>query len=235
MNTQNEVLVAFSYCGEHVKSKVGNVPPLEHLLCLIKCMDFINEGPTKYPLLVSATNFSIDHPWEEERILGWEVYKRAAVISTKNNPGHQLGACWTIRYAMEYASVMNYKYLFFTADDILFSNIDVVDKVINKMKTNDLGYLGARWGNSPITLSTQVFCVKIEDFVDVSKRKFIFNPVVFGGRGSILEEYMFDIVARNHIKHEVAPGICYTHTHHTDELLKLTRDELIRKANPGQY
>jgi hypothetical protein len=221
-----EILVAFSYCGDHIKSTVGHISPSDHARALLACMDNINPE-NKYPLLVSSTKYTIDLPEEDERMINWQIYKKAAIISTRENPGHQRGACWIIRYAMEYAGFMGYEYMFFTADDVLFKNKNVVENSVKLMRERDLGYLGSDWQGEK-ALNTQVFCIRVSDFVDVVGRKFLINPIVFAGRGTCLEHYMYHIVTSHGINYEINnTEISYTdyiHTHDARLILKIADD-----------
>lgn len=223
-----KTLLAFSYCGEHLKSIIGHINAIDHIKCLLACMD--NTNPTnKHPMLITATKFSIDNRDEDERVASWELIKRATVISTPYNPGHQHGACWTIRYAMEYAGYMGYDYMFYTADDILFEDPDIVDKIINRMTENNLGYIGSTWGGTA-DLSTQVFGIKVSDFVNIQERKFIFNPIVFASLGVLLEQYMYSVVKAYKINYEIY-NMQYHHHHHPHEIFtKLKLIEEKRKA-----
>jgi hypothetical protein len=215
-----KILVAFSYCGEHIKSVIGRIDALNHMKCLMACMDNVNND-NKYPMLVSATKFSIDNRNENERMLSWELLKKATVISTNDNPGHQQGACWTVRYAMEFAGYMGYDYMFYTADDIVFDNPTVVEDTITTMIENELGYIGSTWGGGG-DLSTQIFGIKVSDFVDIEKRMFLFNPIVFISHGSLLEQYMFHVIKNYGIKHKIYK-IRYFHNHNPEEVLNAAK------------
>lgn len=117
-----KTLVALSYCGDHIKSIVGSINALEHVKMLIEAAKLYGT----YPILITATRFSImDIPEEDERNLAWNIYKYATVVSLRENPGHQNGACWCIRMALEYADEMGYEYLFYSSDDVLIKRQEV--------------------------------------------------------------------------------------------------------------
>jgi hypothetical protein len=145
------VLLGFSFCGDHQKAHVGPVNPLLHWKMLLTAMRMVNPRG-EYPMLVSAVALS-----DEESVQ--EVRRKATVISTANNPGHQAGAAEAMYAAIEWAASQQFDYLVYLAEDILFWIRDPVERMVEALRSSGACYLGSPW----ITLdeiSTVVLCCR---------------------------------------------------------------------------
>jgi predicted O-methyltransferase YrrM len=216
----NEVLIALSYCGSHQKSNT-TVRPREHMQCLLACL----KQYKKYPLIISAIQFFTNLRDDEERILSWEIHKRAKIITTAENPGHQPGAAWTIRLALEYAVAMGFEYLFFSADDIIFYNPDKVERTLARMKEQNLGYIGTVWEVQE-SLNAQVFCIRVKDYAS-DLNNILFNAVDFHASRAPIEHYFYRITVKNKIKYEALSYHSrendHLHSHNPREILAICR------------
>lgn len=162
------VALSFSYDGLHRKSN-GWLDPIKHLQMLIAAIDAANPKG-EHDVIVSAISFDIWNMPEYERMLAWEVYKRARLVLSRNAvEEHQNGAAWAIRMATEGAAALGCEYLIHLAEDVLMAN-DFVEYFVKHLQ--DVDYVGTYWKDKE-SLNTQVFACKVKSFADLASRRFI--------------------------------------------------------------
>jgi hypothetical protein len=178
---------------------------------LIAAMDWVGAG-TRFPALVSATDFNpAAWPDDGDRWLAWEVYRRARVVAHPTNPGHQLGACWCVRQAVEYAAALGYEYLVFLADDVLLRDPAAPADMVARLRAAGADYLTSYWASEE-ALSTQVFACRVAALCDARTRTHRIDPVAFAASGVILESYVYQL-SRTFSWHVLIEGRDYLHTH----------------------
>lgn len=162
------VALSFSYDGLHRKSN-GWLDPIKHLQMLIAAIDAANPKG-EHDVIVSAISFDIWNMPEYERMLAWEVYKRARLVLSRNAAeGHQNGAAWAIRMATEGAAALGAEYLIHLAEDTLMIP-DFVEYFVEQLEDTD--YVGTYWLDTE-SLNTQVFGCRVKVFADLKKREFL--------------------------------------------------------------
>lgn len=167
--------LSFSYDGYHRKSS-GPIDPIQHLQMLIAAIDAANAQGT-CDVIVTALGFDIwKMPTDEERILAWEVYKKARIVIVRNHTeDHQHGAAWAIRMAMESAAAIGAEYLIHLAEDILMAP-DAIEYFTEELEGYD--YVGTWWGNTEFqSLNTQLFACRVSAFADLQLRRFVVDPL----------------------------------------------------------
>lgn len=164
----SRVALSFSYDGLHRKSN-GWLDPIKHLQMLIAAIDAANPNG-EHDVIVSAISFDIWNMPEYERMLAWEVYKRARLVLSRNAAeGHQNGAAWSIRMATEGAAALGSEYLIHLAEDTLMIP-DFVEYFLEQLEDTD--YVGTYWLDTE-SLNTQVFGCRVKAFADLKKREFL--------------------------------------------------------------
>jgi hypothetical protein len=125
-----------------------------------------------------------------------------------DNPGHQYGACWTIRMAIEAASKMGMDYLIHTAEDLVVRP-GLLPELVKQMERESSDYIGERWGTNKDELNSQFFGCRIGVFAT------IFDGAGLGDRWN--ERYMADLMRNRRIS-EI--DRVYLHTHDPDKHLR---------------
>lgn len=169
-----KIAISFSYDGYHRKSN-GPIDSMKHLQMLIAAIDNANPNG-EYAVIVSAIGFDIwSIPSEDERMLAWEVYRKADVVTVKNSPeDHQHGASRSIRMATEAAAAIKTEYLIHIAEDILLRP-GAVDYFVKHLQQCD--YVGSWWGNTDHqSVNTQIFGCRVSSFADLYTRRFVVDP-----------------------------------------------------------
>jgi hypothetical protein len=178
---------------------------------LLAAIDYHNPAG-KYDVIVSAIAFDI---WakdilEDERMLMWEVYKRARIVASYPMPQeHQRGACWCCRMATEAAAILNADVLVHLADDVLLEV--TIEKFVEALGEYD--YCGSHWSGATNTVNTQVFACKVKAFANLQTRKFIFNPI---HQYTLLENYIYNRLNDLGLTYYIWPDLHYFTTHHTE-------------------
>ena len=184
---KGDTLVSVSYGGSHVKS-TGCIDPPAHERMLGDCLAYYGSA---YPLVVVATDCAA---------VQWDG---VPVQSVAGNPGHQMGAAWCIRLALDYAAAHGYPYLFHLADDVAMSLSEIANAVA--VLRDGWHYVGSNWANSGGCLNTQVFGCRVASYCNS------FNPLAFGG-GYMLEEYFHNLTRDLGLPGAIR-SIGYHHTH----------------------
>jgi hypothetical protein len=207
-----DTLIALAYTGDHYKMREGYVPQIPHQQMLLEAINNVNPD-SEFDVLVSANRFSVmDIVNDEERYHAWPIYRLAdAVISMRDNCGHQAGQAWAIRAAVEYAKTKGYTTLFWSAEDILFDDPFMVKDSVKRMRDAGAKYVGRHWGNDA-ELDCQVFAADVKTLFN------LFKPHDFVARGGLIESYMNDVLKGVpkliHVMH-------HHHEHSPDKFLAL--------------
>jgi hypothetical protein len=170
----SKIAIAFSYDGYHRKS-TGPIHPIQHLQMLVAAINAANPNG-EHAVIVAAMGFDIwAMPNEDERMLAWQVYERARIVTVLNRPeGHQHGAAWAIRMATEAAAAIGAEYLIHLAEDILLAP-DAIEYFVRELA--DCDYVGTWWSNSnQESVSSQLFACRVSAFADLILRRFIADP-----------------------------------------------------------
>ena len=208
-----KLALAFSYNGAHVKSVVGPIDAMKHLLMLIASIDHHNPDG-RHDVIVSAIDFNL---WtfrdEDERMLAWQVYRRARVVTSyPTQQDHQSGAYWALRMATEAAAAIEAEFLVVLAEDVLLTSHSP-EALIELMGSAD--YIGSAWGDD-CSLNTQVFACRVSAFANFATRRFVFDPCA---RTGICEHELWNRahhLGLNLIRNE---SFRYFHSHNPDVFL----------------
>lgn len=219
----SRICLAFDYNGTHEKSHYGKIDACDHLRMLLAAIDHANPHG-EYDVIVSAIAFdlwSLPHP--DERMLAWQVYKRARIVTVYPQPqDHQHGACWCLRMATEAAAALGAQFLVHLADDVLLNQSP--DKIVQAL--GDADYVGSNW-ESPDTLNTQVFACRVKAVADIAARRFVFDPVALN---EICEHHLWlrlrAFGLKAHVKNDWGASGLYFHTHHVDAF----REECLKRG-----
>lgn len=224
---KTDTLIAIAYTGDHHKMREGFIDPIKHQQMLIEAIRNINPDD-EFNVLVSCNKHSImDISSDEERSHAWQIYKMAAVLSLRENNGHQMGQAWAILQALEYANTHGFTRLFWSGDDILYDDPFAVKKAISLMDQNKSSYIGRNW-NTPTTLDCQIFGCQVQTLLR------LFKPLDFAARGGCIEPYMYDILL-----HEPKTMCEIAHYHEHDpakfiSLLPIIKEKFARQRGaPG--
>jgi hypothetical protein len=93
----------------------------------------------------------------------WRLYARhVPIVSSVSNPGHQHGAAFCVRMALEYAGKCGYDNLVVTAEDVL-PRPRAVDEMLNALLVHD--YAGEAWGVNRDEANAQFFACRTQALV----------------------------------------------------------------------
>lgn len=167
-----ELVVAYSFSGDGSSSGTHNKYVLsEHLRSLLFVMSRCNPNG-KYINLISATSFpdiaSIEDGAAKDVV--YDLWAKAKIISTRDNPGHQDGALSCIRLALEGAKSLGATYLMHYGSDVLPVDHDATEKYLFEIKHRNADYLSSRWINNG-GVNTQVFICRVDSFFEGCKCK----------------------------------------------------------------
>lgn len=145
-------LVAFSFCGLHLKSAGGSVASHDHYQMLQAAIDTCN--PHRLPTLISAIEWSASE--------ATSVWLRDGVsIVSGPNLGHQHGAYVAIKQAVTFANEHGYRYLAFFGDDTTPMKLGLAERMVDRLKNEGIVYVGSRWGTTGFEINTQVFACDV--------------------------------------------------------------------------
>lgn len=170
----SNIALSFSYDGYHRKSS-GPIDSIKHLQMLLAAIDVANPNH-EHAVIVSAIGFDIwAMPTEEERMLAWQVYQRARIVTVLHRAeDHQHGAAWAIRMATEAAAAIGAEYLVHLAEDILLAP-DAIEYFVRELSDSD--YVGTWWGNTNHeSVNTQLFACRVSAMADLQLRRFVVDP-----------------------------------------------------------
>lgn len=196
-------LVAYSFCGEHLKSApfgVSQIPAQDHWQMLLTAMNSWNPDQDHREIVVSvgAVRDSIPEA----------IFARGAhLIAIAGNPGHQAGAFEAIRHAAVFARRNRFTHLVMLADDVLPTGCSIAS-LLEELGDGD--YIGTSWGRI-YELNTQVFAARVEALFD-EWGEFLVKPIPV----NVLEENMYLALtgANRTVKRlPFAPDAYYWHTH----------------------
>lgn len=218
-----------SYNGAHNKGgdpgSSGQLPGHVHARMLRDTCLYLKRE-CDWPIIVGATSFPgilriETTPDEPEREYIWDVFKLARIVSIPGNPGHQSGACWSIRMGVEAASKLGIDYLIHTAEDVV-PNPGICREMVAQMQREGSDYCGEPWGHNHDELNAQFFGCRVEWFATY------FDGAGVGGQWT--ERYMADLVYGHNRKTSLIERV-YLHTHDADEHRGLIERQSTKQRN----
>jgi hypothetical protein len=161
--------VAVTFCATHAKggNDIGHLPSQEHYEWLEDAVNLYRAAGlhavvcmTGFPGImevpISATDYSRD--------VLWRVYARGVpVVSSAANPGHQHGAAFTIRMALEYAGKCDFGHLIVTAEDVM-PRPGAVGRMLDALEQG-ADYAGEIWGVHRDEANAQFWACRVQALV----------------------------------------------------------------------
>ena len=219
-----KTVLSYSYSGDDSKAHDnGMMTKTNHLKGLLAVMNATNPG-WFYPAIVSATGFSLfDIVDKEARDIACEIWSKSKILTTLNNPGHQVGAFVCIRQGLLACRALGATYMISYGDDIIPTYVDDADRRLNRICEQ-----GADWSSTKFAdncqINTQVFICKVDSllpYINLGCFSRKISQSLINGTEYCLEQYLFEAMTEAGLKIDInGGGQDYGHVHDPIRLLK---------------
>jgi len=220
--TPDSAAICVSYHAGHRKSG-GLISPERHERMLCASIARLRRAP--YPVIVSCIGGTISPAALAEIRAGGPV-----TVIEESDYGHQQGALVALINGLQAAHTLGVEWLFFTAEDVIFSARDPVGEALREARAREVDYYCHPWLDEIGIegVSAQVALMRVSALYRPG-----FEPLgvhLFSGYQGI-EHYIAETLRQHRIPYARDPGLWWWHTHDADEferLLGAARAVLIR-------